>query len=169
MSTCFLIGSHLSPDTLSPLLDEAIERHIAEYGVTEFVVGRYGRFDQLAAEALRRAKERHPGIRLRLLIPYHPAQRPVDIPPGFDDLLPGGDGDCPQAAGHPPGRSDRSGGERVSHRQPGIRGLPDHHGLRPPPGEAGPDPGDPAEGPVTLPILHSAFLHSAFLLTLSSR
>lgn len=56
--SCFLIGSHLSPDTLSPLLDEAIERHIAEYGVTEFVVGRYGRFDQLAAEALRRAKER---------------------------------------------------------------------------------------------------------------
>ena len=39
MSTCFLIGSHLSPDTLSPLLDEAIERHIAEYGVTEFVGG----------------------------------------------------------------------------------------------------------------------------------
>ena len=60
MSTCFLIGSHLSPDALSPLLDEAIERHIAEYGVTEFLVGRYGRFDQLAAEALRRAKERHP-------------------------------------------------------------------------------------------------------------
>lgn len=56
MSTCFLIGSHLSPDALSPLLDEAIERHIAEYGVTEFLVGRYGRFDQLAAEALRREK-----------------------------------------------------------------------------------------------------------------
>ena len=54
--SCFLIGSHLSPDTLSPLLDEAIERHIAEYGVTEFLVGRYGRFDQLAAEALRREK-----------------------------------------------------------------------------------------------------------------
>ena len=32
--SCFLIGSHLSPDALSPLLDEAIERHIAEYGVT---------------------------------------------------------------------------------------------------------------------------------------
>ena len=82
--SCFLIGSHLSPDALSPLLDEAIERHIAEYGVTEFLVRRYGRFDQLAAEALRRAKERHPGIRLRLLIPYHPAQRPVDVPSGFD-------------------------------------------------------------------------------------
>lgn len=96
MSTCFLIGSHLSPDALSPLLDEAIKRHIAEYGVTEFLVGRYGRFDQLAAEALRRAKERHPGIRLRLLIPYHPAQRPVDVPSGFDGTYyPEGMGPCP--------------------------------------------------------------------------
>ena len=84
MSACFLIGSQRSPGARSPLLDEAIERHIAEYRVTELVVGRYGRFDQLVAEALRRAKERHPGIRLRLLIPYHPAQRPVDVPPGFD-------------------------------------------------------------------------------------
>ena len=82
--TCFFIGSHLASDALSPQLDPAIERHIAEYGVTEFLVGRYGRFDQLAAEALPRAKERHPGIRLRLLIPYHPAQRPVDVPSGFD-------------------------------------------------------------------------------------
>ena len=90
--SCFLIGSHLSPDTLSPLLDEAIERHIAEYGVTEFVVGRYGRFDQLAAEALRRAKERHPGIRLRLLIPpqgNERGRRPGGVPPG------------PAAGGHP--------------------------------------------------------------------
>lgn len=41
---------------LAPLLDETIERHIVEYGVTEFVVGQHGRFDQLAAEALRREK-----------------------------------------------------------------------------------------------------------------
>ena len=51
MSTCFFIGSHLASDALSPLLDAAIERHIVEYGVTEFVVGGYGRFDQLAAES----------------------------------------------------------------------------------------------------------------------
>ena len=82
--TCFFIGSHLASDALSPQLDAAIERHIVEYGVTEFVVGGYGRLDQLAAEALRRAKGRHPGIRLWRLLPYHPAERPVDIPPGFD-------------------------------------------------------------------------------------
>ena len=66
MSTCFLIGSHTAAAALAPLLDTAIERHIVEYGVTEFVVGHYGSFDQLAAEALRRAKERYPNISLRL-------------------------------------------------------------------------------------------------------
>ena len=56
MSTCFFIGSHTASNTMAPLLDETIERHIVEYGVTEFVVGQHGRFDQLAAEALRREK-----------------------------------------------------------------------------------------------------------------
>ena len=85
MSTCFLIGSHLASDALAAQLDEAIERHIEEYGVSEFVVGKYGNFDRLAADALRRAKGRHPAVRLRLLIPYHPALRPAPVPPGFDD------------------------------------------------------------------------------------
>ena len=56
MSTCFFIGSYTDSNTMAPLLDETIERHIVEYGVTEFVVGQHGRFDQLAAEALRREK-----------------------------------------------------------------------------------------------------------------
>ena len=84
MSTCFLIGSHLSPDALSPLLDEAIERHIVEYGVTEFVVGQYGRFDRLAAHALYRCKTEYPGLTLTLLCAYHPAERAVILPRGFD-------------------------------------------------------------------------------------
>ena len=85
MSTCFLIGSHTAAAALAPLLDTAIERHIVEYGVTEFVVGHYGSFDQLAAKALRRAKERYPNISLRLLIPYHPFDQPLLVPPSFDD------------------------------------------------------------------------------------
>ena len=56
MSTCFFIGSYTDSNNLAPLLDETIERYIVEYGVTEFVVGQYGRFDQLAAETLCRAK-----------------------------------------------------------------------------------------------------------------
>lgn len=72
MKTCFFIGHRSAPETLRPLLDDAIERHIIEYGVTEFVVGHYGRFDMMAAGAVRRAKERHPEVTLTLLLPYYP-------------------------------------------------------------------------------------------------
>lgn len=70
--TCFFIGHHSAPETLRPLLDEAVERHITEYGVTEFVTGHYGRFDYMAAGAVRKAKERHPKVTLTLLLPYYP-------------------------------------------------------------------------------------------------
>ena len=72
MSTCFFIGHRNAPETLRPLLDDVIERHISEYGVTEFVAGHYGRFDYMAAGAVRRAKERHPDVMLTLLLPYYP-------------------------------------------------------------------------------------------------
>ena len=67
------------------MLSEAIEYHIARYHVTEFVVGNYGGFDRLAAKALVEAKKRHPQIVVSMLIPYHPAERSVDIPSGFDN------------------------------------------------------------------------------------
>ena len=72
MKSCFFIGHRNAPETLRPLLDDAIERHISEYGVTEFVAGHYGRFDYMAAGAVRRAKERHPDVILTLLLPYYP-------------------------------------------------------------------------------------------------
>ena len=72
MKTCFFIGHRDAPETLRPLLAEAIERHITEFGVTEFVVGHYGRFDAMAAGEVRKAKERHPEVMLTLLLPYYP-------------------------------------------------------------------------------------------------
>ena len=72
MPTCFFIGHRDAPETVQPLLDAAVERHIVVYGVTEFVVGHYGRFDYMAAGAVRRAKERHPDVTLTLLLPYYP-------------------------------------------------------------------------------------------------
>ena len=72
MKTCFFIGHRDAPETLRPLLDAAVERHITEYGVTEFVAGHYGRFDYMAAAAVQRAKARHPDISLVLLLPYYP-------------------------------------------------------------------------------------------------
>ena len=84
MKSCFFLGHRDAPDRIRDTLDEAIELHIAEYGVTEFFVGHYGRFDRMAQAALIRAKERHPEISVRLLIPYHPTERMVSAPEGFD-------------------------------------------------------------------------------------
>ena len=69
---CFFIGHRDAPEAVRPLLDEAVERHITEYGVTDFFVGHYGRFDAMAAGTVRKAKERHPAVTLKLLIPYYP-------------------------------------------------------------------------------------------------
>ncbi|MBQ9083526.1 MAG: hypothetical protein IJY28_08510 [Clostridia bacterium] len=81
---CFFIGHRDAPDELMPALCEAIEKHILEYCVSEFIVGHYGQFDKLAANAVIRAKEKYPEVKLTLLLPYHPAQRPIEIPKGFD-------------------------------------------------------------------------------------
>ena len=72
MKTCFFIGHRDAPETLRSLLDASVKRHINEYGVTEFGVGHYGRFDYMAAGAVQRAKERHPEVTLTLLLPYYP-------------------------------------------------------------------------------------------------
>lgn len=82
---CFFIGHRDAPDSLAPELDALVERHIVEYGVGEFVVGRYGRFDMLAACAVKRAKIRYPDVRLVYLRFYHPVERSEKTPRGFDD------------------------------------------------------------------------------------
>jgi hypothetical protein len=84
MKTCFFIGHRDAPEALRPRLQTEVERQITEKGVMRFVVGRYGRFDAMAADAVRTAKQMYPAVRLELLLPYHPAERPVETPPGFD-------------------------------------------------------------------------------------
>lgn len=78
---CFFIGHRDAPDELRPLLAEAVERHISEYGVVEFIVGHYGLLDAMAASAVRAAKQQHPEISLVLLLPYYPFPYETD---GFD-------------------------------------------------------------------------------------
>ena len=87
MKRCFLMGHSDAPNDLLPVLSAEIERHIAEYGVTEFLVGRYGSFDSLATKVLVDAKKRHRSVTLTLLLAYHPGERPVDLPDGFDGSL----------------------------------------------------------------------------------
>ena len=87
MKSCFFIGHRESSSMVLPVLMEAVEQHIVEYGVTEFIVGNYGGFDHLAAKAVIAAKERHPGITLSMLLPYHPAEKPIEPPQGFDNTF----------------------------------------------------------------------------------
>lgn len=96
MSSCFFIGHRDTPDSIRPLLEQVIERHIVVYGVTEFYVGHQGRFDSMAAHALARAKERHLAIRNYLLLAYHPSVMRVEKPAGFAcTLLPEGQESVP--------------------------------------------------------------------------
>ncbi len=84
-TSCFFIGHREATSEILPVLQASIETHINEYGVTEFIVGGYGGFDRLAAKAVIDLKCRYSGITLSLLIPYHPAERPIEMPHGFDN------------------------------------------------------------------------------------
>ena len=64
-----------------------VEEHIVQYGVTEFLVGQYGAFDRMAAKAVIQLKEKYPDVTLTLLLPYHPGERKVELPDGFDGSL----------------------------------------------------------------------------------
>ena len=84
MKTCFLIGHRDAPFILREKLEKAIAAAITVYGVTEYVVGQYGAFDKMAAACLAEVKKSYPELRLLLLLPYHPAERAVVLPAGFD-------------------------------------------------------------------------------------
>lgn len=85
--SCFFIGHRESSEEIYPALYAAVEQHIVEYGVTEFIVGHYGGFDRLSASAVKAAKQFYPDVKLVLLLPYHPAERPIPTPDGFDGTL----------------------------------------------------------------------------------
>lgn len=94
--SCFFIGHRETPEEIYPVLCAAVEEHIVRYGVTEFIVGHYGCFDGFAAKAVKTAKQAHPEVELTLLLPYHPAERPIPVPDGFDSTyLSSRDGKCP--------------------------------------------------------------------------
>jgi len=84
LSICFFIGHRDAPSSIYPALLEAVERHVAEYGVNEFLVGHYGAFDHMAARAVLEVKKTHPDLSLTTLLPYHPTERNVFLPDGLD-------------------------------------------------------------------------------------
>jgi len=86
--TCCFIGHSEVTEDIAEKLTAAVERHITEYGVTDFLVGNYGQFDRMAAAAVKRAKAQHPNVRLCLMLPYLPEMgRPLPDREGFDDFV----------------------------------------------------------------------------------
>lgn len=84
MKSCFFIGHREANEELSQKLEETVCRLITKENVDLFYVGGYGGFDRVAAGAVKKVKKEFPDIALFLVIPYHPAERPVEIPYGFD-------------------------------------------------------------------------------------
>ena len=82
--SCFFIGHREASEVIFEKLLQIVEQHITEFGVTDFYVGHYGGFDRLASHAVVYAKQKYPHITLTMLLPYHPTERPIEIPPGFD-------------------------------------------------------------------------------------
>lgn len=82
--SCFFIGHREADEGVYPRLQQSVERLITEEKVSAFYVGNHGGFDRLAARAVIDAKRQHPNIILMLVLPYHPGERQVDIPEGFD-------------------------------------------------------------------------------------
>ena len=84
IKSSFFIGHREVSEEIYADLRAAVEQHIVEFGVTEFIVSHYGGFERLAARAVIEAKKTHPEVMLTLLLPYHPAEHPMAAPEGFD-------------------------------------------------------------------------------------
>ena len=84
MKSCFLFGHSDAPQDIQSAIEAAVQRQYLNYGICQYYVGAYGSFDRLAASALKTVKKQYQDISLYLLLPYHPAERPMETPEGFD-------------------------------------------------------------------------------------
>lgn len=86
--TCCFVGHSEMRKDISKALAISVERHITEFGVTDFFTGNYGQFDRMAAATVKKAKVQYPGIRLYLMLPYRPELgRPLPDMEGFDSAI----------------------------------------------------------------------------------
>lgn len=105
MKSCFFIGHEDDvPKHLEQRLESTVEQLIEELFVEEYVVAdhyyHHQRLMEMLCRVLARAKERHPGLVLRLAVP-HPSHLSPRLPPGFDQIyLP------PELKGMPPRQAD---------------------------------------------------------------
>lgn len=72
MAICCFCGHGDVSDAIRPALARLIEEHIKFFGITEFWVGNYGRFDRMARSLVCSTKKNYHEVRLCLLLPYLP-------------------------------------------------------------------------------------------------
>ena len=84
MKNCFMFGHHDIPMELRERIECVVEQLYLDYDVSIIYVGSYGAFDHIAGAVVRTAKARFSEMRSYLLIPYHPAVRPVVLSEGYD-------------------------------------------------------------------------------------
>lgn len=81
---CFMFGHATAPEQIMTQLEQTVERYHLDFGIDNFYVGNRGQFDCMAATAVKRVKKRYSTISLYLVLAYHPAERKVELSPGFD-------------------------------------------------------------------------------------
>lgn len=86
MKACFFIGHRDTPTAVEHVLRKQIEYLVEECGVNEFIIGRYGNFDRMAAHAVRILKGKYPHIKLTVLLSYYPP-KDKEILQSFDSVL----------------------------------------------------------------------------------
>ncbi len=84
MKICFMVGHRDTNMGLYPNIEKAVNFHIAEYDIDEFIIGHYGNFDCMAVTAVKSAKAIFPKVKMTLLRPYLDY---YPLPEGFDGSL----------------------------------------------------------------------------------
>ena len=84
MKSCYFIGHREADERLLPCLVDSVKHLVMDESVRYFYVGGYGGFDRIAGMAVKEVKKQHPDITLHLVLPYHPAERSIESPPGYD-------------------------------------------------------------------------------------
>jgi len=96
---CFFIGHRDAPERVFESFLEACVRLVEECGVDEFLVGDYGRFDSIAARAIKRLRREYVQIKLtRLLAYYEPRYDAVNYEMYDGTLYPDGLETAPKRA-----------------------------------------------------------------------
>jgi len=57
MKSCFLMGHRDCGSEMYTFITDAVRKYVELYGVQEFIVGHYGRFDNMAARAVMEIKK----------------------------------------------------------------------------------------------------------------